>query len=59
MKSSFIYTMIEEFPKNIFTMICTTIFVSIARGVKYIPEKARKNLYIALGTKELPVIRSE
>ena len=51
--------MIEEFPKNLFAMICTTIFVSIARGVKYVPKEARKDIYIALGTKEIPIIRIE
>ena len=51
--------MVEEFPKNLFAMICTTIVVSIARAIKYIPREARQIMYIALATKELPVIRSE
>ena len=51
--------MVEEFPKNLFAMICTIIIVSVARVIKYVPEETRKNLYKALGTKELPVVRSE
>ena len=51
--------MVEEFPKNFFAMICTTIVVSIARGIKYVPEKHRSIIYKALSTKELPIIRSE